>query len=347
MKIPLDMKALLSAAFDIEKAKKTPVSVNVMIDETVSPDFQAFLRSGFVGQSASSRVMMSYFPTQDPDVGIKADITVIVAGLSEEIGELAALFRSRGNAVLVIAENIDLVQANAQKAGFPIPEKDLMGLHESASNEEAQKVLADHIGMWIVETNRDKSLAFSLAFPFVRRPLAQNIVLRTSIQNAGVGALVFVPGADMPVMTLNQAKMVLQIAAAYGFSLEVDRVKELAGVFAGAVVFRGISRQAVALIPALGWVIKGAMGYTGTMAIGKAALEYFEQGGNMAGLAGIVNSTREALLKACARISNSSDFNNVKEVILPQVKKVTGAAKTKVVPVASETIKKAISAVKR
>ena len=48
--------------------------------------------------------------------------------------------------------------------------------------------------------------------------------------SAGVPAenlVVFIPGADMPIMTLNQAKMLLQIAAAYGQPLSAERIKEL------------------------------------------------------------------------------------------------------------------------
>ena len=54
------------------------------------------------------------------------------------------------------------------------------------------------------------------------------------MQNAGVGLVVFIPGADLPIMTLNQAKMLLQIAAAYGEPMGKERVKELAAVVGGA-----------------------------------------------------------------------------------------------------------------
>ena len=56
----------------------------------------------------------------------------------------------------------------------------------------------------------------------------------------------------------------------------------------GAFVFRGVSRQLAGAIPALGWVVKGTMGYVGTQAIGHAAIEYFEGGGDIAGLAALV-----------------------------------------------------------
>ncbi len=63
----------------------------------------------------------------------------------------------------------------------------------------------------------------------------------TAAQNAGVGLVVVIPGADMPVMTANQAKMVLEIAAAYGQPLTVERIKELAAIESRPSRARGLS----------------------------------------------------------------------------------------------------------
>lgn len=62
-------------------------------------------------------------------------------------------------------------------------------------------------------------------------------------------------------MTLNQIKMVLQIAAAYGEPLDKDRIKEIIPTIAGALVCRGIARKVAGFVPALGWLVKGGMGY--------------------------------------------------------------------------------------
>ena len=117
------------------------------------------------------------------------------------------------------------------------------------------------MGEWIIAACKDKRLAFALAFPFVRRPLSLDAVRATSVQNAGVGVVVFIPGADMPIMTLNQAKMLLQIAAAYGQPLSAERIKELA-----ASVVQKARDEAVeaaskaAATPAGGKVIEAARG---------------------------------------------------------------------------------------
>ena len=87
--------------------------------------------------------------------------------------------------------------------------------------EQAKRALNNRMGEWIIETCREKRLSFALAFPFVARPLSLEAVNATAVQNAGIGVVVFLPGADMPVMTANQMKMILQIAAAYGQPMTV------------------------------------------------------------------------------------------------------------------------------
>ena len=115
------------------------------------------------------------------------------------------------------------------------------------------------MGEWVVATFRAKRLAFAQAFEFVRKPLSLEAVRSTSLQNAGVGFVVFIPGADLPVMTLNQAKMVLQIAAAYGKPLTAERAKELVAVVGGGFACRAVARQAVGVVPALGWAVKAGL----------------------------------------------------------------------------------------
>ena len=166
---------------------------------------------------------------------------------------------------------------------------------------EGASTLDRRMGEWIIAACKDKRLAFALAFPFVRRPLSLDAVRATSVQNAGVGVVVFIPGADMPIMTLNQAKMLLQIAAAYGQPLSAERIKELAAVVGGAFLFRNIARTAVGVVPVLGWAIKGAVGFAGTEAMGHAAIEYFEAGGDIVGVASVVQKARDEAVEAASK----------------------------------------------
>ena len=95
--------------------------------------------------------------------------------------------------------------------------------------------------------------------------------------------------------------MLLQIAAAYGQPLSAERIKELAAVVGGAFLFRNIARTAVGVVPVLGWAIKGAIGFAGTEAMGHAAIEYFEAGGDIVGVASVVQKARDEAVEAASK----------------------------------------------
>lgn len=343
MKLPVDIPAVISAAIDIDRASAIPVSVNILIDETASPDFQVFVRAGFNSESANSRVYISYFPTQTPDSLLTCDLTVIAAGASDSVGALAAAFREQGTPVLVVAEPGTSVQDKAKESGHPVPEEDLLFVQSDAASElsdDIKGVLADKIGRWIVNSvDAEKRLAFSIAYPFVRRPLAYDAINTTALQNAGVGVVVFIPGADMPLMTANQIKMVLQIAAAYGQPLGPDRVKELIGVLVNAFICRGISRQVAGLVPALGWAVKGSMGYLGTQAIGRAAIEYFEGGGSVAGLAALAGKVTHEAVEVVDFVQGQPTVRSVASAIAPKVRHAAGVVLDAAAPVAKSASK--------
>jgi uncharacterized protein (DUF697 family) len=113
--------------------------------------------------------------------------------------------------------------------------------------------------------------------PVLRRAVCEELIRKFSRQNAIVGVAVFIPGADMPVLTLNQVRLVLRIADAYGFEIDKERLPEVLGVVGSGLGFRALARQAVGAVPVVGWAIKGAVAYTGTRALGEAAMRYFER----------------------------------------------------------------------
>lgn len=167
-------------------------------------------------------------------------------------------------------------------------------------DEAAACALDTRMGEWIIAACAPKKLAFALAFPFVRRPLSLDAVNATSLQNGAVGLVTFIPGADLPIMTLNQAKMLMQIAAAYGCPLNAERIKELAAVVGGAFACRNVARTLAGVVPVLGWAIRAGVGYAGTVAMGRAAIEYFEAGGDIVGFASVVQKARDEAVDAAA-----------------------------------------------
>jgi uncharacterized protein (DUF697 family) len=125
----------------------------------------------------------------------------------------------------------------------------------------------------------EKAYALAGKLPAIRRHVCERIVDQFARQNAILGAAVFIPGADLPVMTLNQIRMVLRLAAAYGEELNRERAAEILGVVGAGVGLRAVARQLLGVVPIAGWAVKGGIGYAGTKTLGEAAIRYFEAGG--------------------------------------------------------------------
>lgn len=138
------------------------------------------------------------------------------------------------------------------------------------------KDLAGPFARALFDRHGDMVIPLSRQFPIFRSEAAWQEVQATSKQNAVIGALPL-PGADMPLMTANQVKMLMRVAAMFDLPLNVDRAKELMAVVGGGFALRTVSRQAVKLVPWAGWAIAGGIGYSGTIAMGKAAIEYFKR----------------------------------------------------------------------
>jgi uncharacterized protein (DUF697 family) len=111
--------------------------------------------------------------------------------------------------------------------------------------------------------------------PVVREAVVEELTRSFSRRNALVGAAVWIPGADLPLLTLNQVRLVLRIALAHGEEIDGSRVPELLGVVGAGFGLRTLARQLLDFVPVAGWVVKGAMAYAGTRAIGEAATQYF------------------------------------------------------------------------
>ncbi len=340
-KIPIDVSAVMREATDIDGALQTPVSVSVLIDPDAPAELAALVRSAFASASAQARVSIAYAGGElavDPS----DDMAVIVAATGSWVGAHAARVRAAGVPAMVVTTLPHLVREAAVAFGAPIPEGDVLspeggreiglgravlesvlevtGVKEPSApvapapkmpeeplllDEAARELLLERMGRWVVATCHEKRLAFALSFGFVRRPLAYELIRANSLQNAGIGAVMFIPGADMPLMTLNQARMLLQIAAAYGKPMSAQRAKELAFVVAGAFACRAAARQLAGLVPGLGWAAKAGVAFAGTEAMGRAAVEYFEAGGDAAGFAKVMGKAGQAATSAAAGFASS------------------------------------------
>ncbi len=135
----------------------------------------------------------------------------------------------------------------------------------------------EEIGARLAHALGEAATPLAARLPVLRRPVCEEMIRKFSRQNAFIGLAFFVPGTDLPVLTLNQIRLVLRIADAYGFEVDSERLPEVLAVIGSAFGFRALARRTVGLVPIVGWVLKGGVAYVGTRALGEAAVRYFER----------------------------------------------------------------------
>ncbi|HZR92562.1 MAG TPA: hypothetical protein VFA44_09195 [Gaiellaceae bacterium] len=134
----------------------------------------------------------------------------------------------------------------------------------------------DEIAAAIARALGERATPLAARLPVLREAVVDRLIAHYSRQNGLVGAAVFVPGADLPVLTLNQIRLLLRVADAYGFELDRERIPEVLGVIGGGIGLRALARSALGFVPLAGWAVRAAIAYGGTRALGEAARRYFQ-----------------------------------------------------------------------
>ena len=65
----------------------------------------------------------------------------------------------------------------------------------------------------VADRSGDGAHLLARRIPALRKPVADAIVKHFALQNGVLGVAIFIPGADFPVLTLNQIRMVLRLAS--------------------------------------------------------------------------------------------------------------------------------------
>jgi uncharacterized protein (DUF697 family) len=140
-------------------------------------------------------------------------------------------------------------------------------------------IRVDDVVRLIAERADERAYMWAARLPVLREAVVEHTIEKFARQNGVLGVAIFIPGADMPALTLNQVRMVFHIAAAYGEEIDRERAVEILAVIGAGFGLRAVAREALGFVPGVGWAVKGAVAYAGTKALGKAAAAYFEAGG--------------------------------------------------------------------
>lgn len=271
MRLPVDVMDLVKSTNQLSAEREKPVRIALFVEVDTPQLLIDAAQRAFRPFAANAYL---HVEVTEPGTKLVVDpaadaVIALVGSCGPEMADSLETARERAIPTAALAMSDDSAEI-ADRLSHPY--------RDTLTNTDEIRLVDIELGDWLVERVPGKRLALAHNYAFMRRAVAVEHVKSTAFQNAIIGVVAFIPGTDMPIMTANQAKMLLQIAAAYGEQLGVERAKELLAIVGGGFVFRSIARQAIAFVPGFGWAIKGGIGYTGTIAMGYATIKYFENG---------------------------------------------------------------------
>ena len=187
-------------------------------------------------------------PTEDDEQALKRARKARVPIVAVAVGDV-----SRDVSIPYVLA-ADIVRVGAGK-GFPVGE----------------------IAHAIAGTLGEDAALLAARVPVLRGPVCDAIVASCARRCGLLAVAVFVPGTDLPVLALNQIRMILRLEQAYGLPADArERGPELIATVAAGLGLRAVARQLLTVVPVAGWAVKGAVAYAGTRALGEAAVKGLE-----------------------------------------------------------------------
>ncbi len=107
--------------------------------------------------------------------------------------------------------------------------------------------------------------------PLLREPFCEQLLASFARRNGLLAAAVWRPGADLPVLLRNELRLVLRLAQAHDADGLPELLPEITATLGAGFGLRALARQLLDLAPGAGWMLKGAVAYGGTRALGEAA----------------------------------------------------------------------------
>jgi uncharacterized protein (DUF697 family)/GTP-binding protein EngB required for normal cell division len=210
-----------------------------------------------------------------------ADLLLYVLDGAEEVRAAdyrwVGRLRRLGRPLLVLLNKSDLIEADlagrqaeieARLAASVLPVSALTGAG-----------LADQLLPKMANLCPELTVALGRQLGVFRRQAAARLIRQAAIIN-GLVALEPLPLIDLPVQAITLMGLMLRIAAIYDRPPSSVRRREVITAVTGGLAGRYGAQQLAKLAPGVGWLISSLIGWSCTWGLGRAAVAYFEAGGD-------------------------------------------------------------------
>ena len=330
----IDIDSLVNKFALTPDAAQDMATIKVYIDSSAPLDLQNYaLENLVVSSNDCFDVSVEILPEANVYVAADVNLVVLVAGLDPEIGRYFEGVTSIGVPVCVVSSMPVLVGALAASGGYSLDLGTLISpqnldcdgyipkgyaeLEPRTLDQNAIDALNTQIAQFAISAFPDRLNALSRNFPFMRRAICEKIIKAVSTENAGICFSPLSSKANLPVVTINQIRMVLNIASVYEAGIDIARVKQLVAVGANAFVCRTIVRCLVKIAPIFAWLTKALVGFGATRAIGAFAVSYFE---GLLTFERIIDDAYNLYAGICYEISQNNIHNSLVLSILKTIR---------------------------
>jgi len=259
MALPFGLGALRGLLSEIESSTRTEQTIAV----GGAPELAAVLRRELARGAEAGAI-------RPGDSTEGAAVLLYVLGHAPTDADEQALRRARRARTPVVAVAAGPVPGEASIPYVLATDVVRVPPGEGFPLEEIAQAIASRLG--------EAGAPLAARIPLLRGAVCDVLTSSFSRKNGILAAATFVTGADLPLLTVNQFRLVLRIAQAHGAKGGRERLSDLAATFGAGIGLRALARGLLEAVPVAGWVLKGTVAYAGTRAIGEAAVLRFELG---------------------------------------------------------------------
>lgn len=260
------LRGVVNMGREAEESMSVDVHLSVLVD-TECPRWLALAVRDALVPERDALVDVHALTAHPTVVGI--DVGIVLAGSSDDLirGAIRSFAGARQHVVVIAESSLDIPDTY-------MPSK--LGQFVSTVVASEHGPLLDRLATTLLDaTEKDVSLAAN--FAFCRQSATARLVSKCAARNALMSVADFIPGAGMPLMTMNQINLSFDIAATFGRGLSIARVPEVLFVVASGLVYRGSARLLLKGMPRLGLLIKAGLAYGGTLLTGRMLTTHFTE----------------------------------------------------------------------